>query len=97
MNEDQVQHLKNCLAAGLLVWWWNGDGWLIVSCSANDRRCEREDDSEPGPVAYLNDGEGGYAALDADDRNDFMVTSSNLWRRRNEDYMQPLEASGGKP
>jgi hypothetical protein len=78
MNETEVNYLKSCLAAGLLVWWRGGNGWLLVTAVTDSRKGVNKEDSEPGPVAYLED---GYLALDATDQNDLMVTTPNLWKR----------------
>ena len=71
MYDEDVQYLKDCLAAGLIVWLWLDSGYTqIIRIVDGIQRHEEE-----GPCGYLSIGLGQYVAFDAADPDEIKVTS----------------------
>ncbi len=71
MYEEDVEYLKSCLAAGLLVWWMGNNGYVRVT-AIHDELLSHE---EEGPCGILQTPRFQYIALDSVDNADITVTS----------------------
>lgn len=71
MNERDLNYLKSCLAAGLLVYWIKSCGKLILITTFGTHP------EESGPVGFIDDGPGfHYIAMDNVCHEDIQVMAN---------------------
>lgn len=65
--------MRRELSDGKFVWWRSDTCYKRIVGTADCRKSDREEDSEPGPVAYFRD--GTYIALWNTETTDVLIIS----------------------